>query len=140
MEMVLLPIIIIFLFVFILLIIFGLNRSHNTPKESINPSLLAGILIFLVFFGLFFFFIFGISSSGDSSFVPFIPIFAGAWVPIWIAISAQKKKEAKIPFGSQITNDFISQRDEVKSIRFCSNCGGQYSPTDRYCEMCGQSL
>ncbi|MHA1991372.1 MAG: hypothetical protein ACW981_05335 [Candidatus Hodarchaeales archaeon] len=140
MEMVLLPILIIFLVMFILLIIFGLNRSHNTAKESINPGIMAGVIIFILFLGLFLFFIFGISSSGSFNIAPFIPIFAGSWIPIWIVISAQKKKESKITTGSPITNEFTSQRDEVKSIRFCPSCGGQYNPADRYCEMCGQSL
>jgi hypothetical protein len=140
MDIIIFPALIIVLMVVILLIGFFMSKSRNTTKQEINPALVAGALIFLVAFGFFFLFIFGISSSGSMNIAPFIPIFGGAWIPIWIAISAQKKKESKLTTGSQITNEFIPQRDEIKSIRFCPNCGGQYQPSDRYCEMCGQSL
>lgn len=139
MEIVIFSIIIVLFLIFFLIIV-SLNKTINTPKKETNPSILAGSIIFLLALGVFFFFIFGISSGGGINFFPLIPIFGGAWIPIWIGISNQKKKETKFVPESYQKKINISQKDEVSSTRFCHICGCQYQPNDQFCEMCGASL
>ena len=145
MQMVFYPIIFMIFFLLVIFVANGLTISRSPTNKKLISRLIAEILVLIVLIGVFFLFVFKISpsngsGSSDSSFGFLIPIIAGFWIPIMASVSAQKKKSAQSISQTMHNSNLTPQQDEINNIRFCLNCGSQYSSGDQYCMMCGSRL
>ena len=134
------PILFILVFILILFLVIALATSGMSDLKNVKTGMVAGSIGLIMLIGLILFSLFGIFNFNGSVSSSFVPVFGGAWIPIMIAISSKKKKTAQ-PVNNFTTNvQTFSEKDEIKNIRFCMNCGSQYQIGDRYCEMCGNKV